>query len=87
MPPKKKVERAATENISLGPQVREGQRAPLQPFSRELLKIFLTGELVFGVARIFASFNDTFVHVTDLRFVPTTYLKQSGVWFRGLHSG
>jgi hypothetical protein len=29
----------------------------------------LLGELVFGVARIFASFNDTFVHVTDLRFV------------------
>src|ERR1700753_2961563 len=24
------------------------------------------GELVFGVARIFASFNDTFVHITDL---------------------
>jgi small subunit ribosomal protein S14e len=24
------------------------------------------GELVFGVARVFASFNDTFVHVTDL---------------------
>ncbi|KAJ1966899.1 ribosomal 40S subunit protein S14B, partial [Dispira parvispora] len=35
------------QNISLGPQVREG-------------------ELVFGVAHIFASFNDTFVHVTDL---------------------
>ncbi|CAG8440032.1 13059_t:CDS:2 [Ambispora leptoticha] len=35
------------ENISLGPQVREG-------------------EDVFGVAHIFASFNDTFVHVTDL---------------------
>lgn len=31
------------------------------------------GELVFGVARIFASFNDTFVHVTDLRFVTATY--------------
>ncbi|KAF8427919.1 ribosomal protein S11-domain-containing protein [Tirmania nivea] len=47
MPPKgKKVERKE-ENISLGPQIREG-------------------ELVFGVARIFASFNDTFVHVTDL---------------------
>ena len=29
----------------------------------------LLGKLVFGVARIFASFNDTFVHVTDLRFV------------------
>ncbi|KAK3203214.1 hypothetical protein GRF29_112g523415 [Pseudopithomyces chartarum] len=44
MPPKKKVERGAQENIQLGPQ----------------------GELVFGVARIFASFNDTFVHITDL---------------------
>merc|ERR1711939_1287812 len=47
MAPEKKVDRPANENISLGPQVREG-------------------ELVFGVARIFASFNDTFVHVTDL---------------------
>jgi hypothetical protein len=36
MAPKKKVERPQ-ENVSLGPQVREG-------------------ELVFGVARIFASF-------------------------------
>lgn len=41
----------------------------------------IAGELVFGVARIFASFNDTFVHVTDLRFVhpsklqPTTAMK------------
>ena len=24
------------------------------------------GELIFGVAHIFASFNDTFVHVTDI---------------------
>ena len=30
MPPKKKVERAATENISLGPQVREGEFAPAE---------------------------------------------------------
>lgn len=35
------------ENISLGPQVPEGEE-------------------VFGVCHIFASFNDTFVHVTDL---------------------
>ncbi|KAI9753195.1 MAG: ribosomal protein S14, S11 [Lichina confinis] len=48
MGPKKKVERVQ-ENISLGPQVQEG-------------------ELVFAVARIFASFNDTFVHITDLRW-------------------
>ena len=39
MAPKKKVERPQ-ENVSLGPQVREG-------------------ELVFGVARIFASFVST----------------------------
>ena len=66
MPPKKKVERAATENISLGPQVREGAHHPgiLQHPANSV-----AGELVFGVARIFASFNDTFVHVTDLRLV------------------
>ncbi|KAL9624907.1 MAG: hypothetical protein Q9160_000954 [Pyrenula sp. 1 TL-2023] len=46
MPPKKAA-RPVQENISLGPQVKEGEN-------------------VFGVARIFASFNDTFVHVTDL---------------------
>jgi len=44
---KKQKKVRVEENISLGPQVREG-------------------ELVFGVAHIFASFNDTFVHVTDL---------------------
>jgi len=37
--------------------------------SPDQILTFATGELVFGVARIFASFNDTFVHVTDLRFV------------------
>ncbi|KAJ7182593.1 putative 40S ribosomal protein RPS14 [Mycena crocata] len=46
MPPKK-VKAPKEENVSLGPQVAEGER-------------------VFGVAHIFASFNDTFVHVTDL---------------------
>lgn len=72
MPPKKKVERAATENISLGPQTREGQYRvrSILPLNR-IADILVTGELVFGVARIFASFNDTFVHVTDLRFVDT----------------
>merc|ERR1711894_155135 len=46
-PRKGKSTQKQEENISLGPQVGEG-------------------ELVFGVAHIFASFNDTFVHVTDL---------------------
>eukprot|EP00121_Abeoforma_whisleri_P007471 Awhi_evm1s6824 len=43
----KKKEKTVQENVSLGPQIRDG-------------------EIVFGVAHIFASFNDTFVHVTDL---------------------
>merc|ERR1712080_659436 len=47
MAPKKAPTRAPQENISLGPQVADGEN-------------------VFGVAHIFASFNDTFVHVTDL---------------------
>ena len=34
---------------------------------KDVVLIAFIGELVFGVARIFASFNDTFVHVTDLR--------------------
>lgn len=33
------------------------------------------GENVFGVAHIFASFNDTFVHVTDLSGRWVKYLK------------
>ena len=66
MPPKKKVERAATENISLGPQVREGEFIGTKPHRKKFKTDPDTGELVFGVARIFASFNDTFVHVTDL---------------------
>merc|ERR1712169_145622 len=44
-PRKGKVQKE--EQVSLGPQVREGEN-------------------VFGVAHIYASFNDTFVHVTDL---------------------
>jgi small subunit ribosomal protein S14e len=89
MPPKKAA-RPAQENISLGPQVRDGKYFPILPnspkftqiptrlhpkffTSRQVLVLHkankTTGELVFGVARIFASFNDTFVHVTDLRSV------------------
>lgn len=45
-PRKNKVAKEEVQ-VSLGPQVREG-------------------EIVFGVAHIYASFNDTFVHVTDL---------------------
>lgn len=47
MAPRKQKTPKEEVQVSLGPQVREG-------------------EFVFGVAHIFASFNDTFVHVTDL---------------------
>eukprot|EP00397_Hematodinium_sp_SG-2012_P065899 GEMP01097104.1.p1 GENE.GEMP01097104.1~~GEMP01097104.1.p1 ORF type:complete len:151 (+),score=46.95 GEMP01097104.1:182-634(+) len=46
MAPKKGTEKKV-ETVTLGPQVREGER-------------------VFGVAHIYASFNDTFIHVTDM---------------------
>jgi small subunit ribosomal protein S14e len=46
-PRKGKKEKVEEVQVSLGPQVREGQE-------------------VFGVAHIYASFNDTFVHITDL---------------------
>lgn len=45
-PRKNKVQKEEVQ-VSLGPQVRDGEN-------------------VFGVAHIYASFNDTFVHVTDL---------------------
>ncbi|GAA5811496.1 ribosomal protein S14, S11 [Mucor flavus] len=44
-------------NKKVAPKVVE--KVTLGPQVRE-------GELVFGVAHIFASFNDTFVHITDL---------------------
>lgn len=47
MAPRKNKAQKEEVQVSLGPQVREG-------------------EMVFGVAHIYASFNDTFVHVTDL---------------------
>ncbi|PTD10870.1 40S ribosomal protein S14 [Fusarium culmorum] len=46
------------------PPKKTAPRAPQENIS--LGPSVRDGELVFGVARIFASFNDTFVHVTDL---------------------
>ncbi|KAG4303430.1 hypothetical protein PCK1_000394 [Pneumocystis canis] len=45
----------------MGPKkaVQSVEQTSLGPQTRE-------GELIFGVAHIYASFNDTFVHVTDL---------------------
>lgn len=50
MPPKKKVERPAAENISLGPQVREGEFkytkvVPNVPTNRAIRQARLSSEL------------------------------------------
>ena len=69
MPPKKGKQPAVQENVSLGPQVAEGTLTddPRQSLKTPPLIMNCSGTLVFGVCRIFASFNDTFIHVTDLR--------------------
>ena len=45
---------------------RKGQKAHKEETVVQLGPQVEEGENVFGVAHIFASFNDTFVHVTDL---------------------
>ena len=50
------------------PPARKGKAKEEQPVV-SLAPPIAEGEIRFGVAHIFASFNDTFVHVTDLRCV------------------
>ena len=53
---------ASERTAKMAPKKKGGgaeENVTLGPSTRE-------GELVYGVAHIFASFNDTFVHVTDL---------------------
>ncbi|KAL7287838.1 40S ribosomal protein S14-like [Trichogramma pretiosum] len=58
MAPRKEKKVKEEVQVSLGPQVREGEN-------------------VFGIAHIFASFNDTFVHVTDISG-KETYVRVTG---------
>ena len=60
-PPRRAAAHACSLPRPCSPQRRTTQEenVSLGPATRE-------GELVWGVAHIFASFNDTFVHVTDL---------------------
>lgn len=48
------------------PQPPKKVKAPREENTVSLGPQVAEGELVFGVAHIYASFNDTFVHVTDL---------------------
>jgi len=54
--PQAKGKKAAAEGAEGTPQKEE---IDLRPHIQQ-------GEIIYGVAHIFASFNDTFVHVTDL---------------------
>ena len=45
---------------------RKGKKEAKEEVQVQLGPQVKDGELVFGVAHIYASFNDTFVHVTDL---------------------
>jgi hypothetical protein len=65
------VRRRTSPSVPRSAKVRNNSRDGRdKPHTDTILTdIFFTGELVFGVARIFASFNDTFVHVTDLSYV------------------
>jgi len=45
---------------------KKGKKTSEKPEEVSLKPQLLPGENLFGVAHIFASFNDTFVHVTDL---------------------
>jgi len=51
-------------DISMAP--RKGKKEAKEEVQVQLGPQVKDGELVFGVAHIYASFNDTFVHVTDL---------------------
>ena len=67
MAPRKGKKEAKEEvQVQLGPQVRQRERdINCRVFISQYLQV-KDGEMVFGVAHIYASFNDTFVHVTDL---------------------
>ena len=45
---------------------RKGKKEAKEEVQVQLGPQVKDGEMVFGVAHIYASFNDTFVHVTDL---------------------
>jgi small subunit ribosomal protein S14e len=55
---------SSLEKIRMAP--RKGKKEVKEEVQVQLGPQVRDGELVFGVAHIFASFNDTFVHVTDL---------------------
>ena len=51
-------------DITMAP--RKGKKEKVEEVQVQLGPGVKEGEEVFGVAHIYASFNDTFVHVTDL---------------------
>merc|ERR1712139_90117 len=55
-----------SERISMSKKKEKDESEAAKPKLSALASQLGEGETVFGVAHIYASFNDTFVHVTDL---------------------
>eukprot|EP01118_Nematostelium_gracile_P005898 TRINITY_DN1881_c0_g1_i1.p1 TRINITY_DN1881_c0_g1~~TRINITY_DN1881_c0_g1_i1.p1 ORF type:complete len:154 (-),score=45.49 TRINITY_DN1881_c0_g1_i1:92-553(-) len=47
-------------------KAKKGKKEKAEEEAVQLGPVVAPGELVFGVAHIYASFNDTFVHITDV---------------------
>jgi len=55
--------------------------APTEPVENKLQIPNPTGQEIFGVAHIYASFNDTFIHVTDCSGRETISRVTGGIFF------
>ncbi|QRW20776.1 ribosomal protein S11 [Rhizoctonia solani] len=64
--PSCRLSRAKLDGEEVVPDPPKKGKAPKEEAVASLGPQVAEGELVFGVAHIYASFNDTFVHVTDL---------------------
>jgi len=66
----KKIEKEKEKEKEKKPEpVKSGKKSKKEKKEEEeksLAPVLREGEILFGVAHIYASFNDTFVHVTDL---------------------
>jgi hypothetical protein len=65
---KKVDQKMADDAAKTAPKGKAGKKGAVAPKVEEVVKLgpaVREGEEVFAVAHIYASFNDTFVHVTD----------------------
>ena len=63
----------------MAPKRKTDTEAAAEPVQSRLGPVLREGEHCFGVAHIFASFNDTFIHVTDLSGRETLVRRTGGM--------